>query len=133
MSIEDWLTGFLDRHRMRFAPHDWPQPETEEDDAFMGLWLRAFTAHATVEDEADEASADLGPTPPRFRNDHLPAVLEGIKALRIRRAEAESARRAATARALQEPDDPLVFPAGINSAAELWRKLARDYSEQCRT
>lgn len=81
--VKDWIGGFLQRHKARFAPHDWPADDaTEEGREFLLGWLTGFATRVVTEDEANAASIALAATPPRFRNEHLPAVLGAIDATR---------------------------------------------------
>jgi len=75
MLIKNWIAGFLEKHRARFGIDDWGIPGTEEFADFVRIWLAAFIAEKITEEEADSASIALGKLPPRFRMDHLPAIL----------------------------------------------------------
>ena len=79
---KDWLQRFLRLHRDRFAPDDWPTVGNNDYLEFGRLWLAAFRDEAVHESEANEASLKLGPNPPRFRPDHLPAVMKMIRQMR---------------------------------------------------
>jgi len=80
--VRDWLDDFLERHRRRFNPFDWPEPGSDENADYARMWLDAFVRDKVREQEADAASVRLGQTPPNWRNDHLPAVMAEIKAMR---------------------------------------------------
>jgi len=78
MLVKNWIAGFLERHRMRFAIDDWPVLGTEDFRDFGRMWIKAFTDNEITEEEANRASLWLGRMPPRFRMDHLPAMLKVI-------------------------------------------------------
>lgn len=80
--IKDWVDDFLERHRRRFNPFDWPEPGSEEGIDYARMWLDAFLRERVREQEADAASIRLGTNPPRFRNDHIPNVMAEVKAMR---------------------------------------------------
>lgn len=84
----EWIPFFLVRHRDRFAPHDWPADSTDEYIDMLTDWLDAFRAGGVSEDEANRASRRLSLSPPRWKREHLPAVVETIKTMRIERAPA---------------------------------------------
>lgn len=88
--IKDWLPGFLNRYRQRWAPTDWPAADSEDHVEFARIWYDAFMKldPKPRESEADTASIRLGPDPPRWRNDHLPRVLAEIRAVRAANAVA---------------------------------------------
>lgn len=74
-----WITEFLAAHRLRFNPGDWPARGTLENKEFVRLWIEAFKDEDVSEQEANTASIRLGTAPPRFRLDHLPAVIAVIR------------------------------------------------------
>lgn len=99
--IRDWVLRFLNDHQLRFRPTDFPATGTIENREFVRLWMTAFADESVSEREAQAASAKLGTNPPRFRNDHLPAVIAIVRQARKTapsrtldaRQEAETASR----------------------------------------
>ena len=87
--IKDWIYGFLKRHLLRYPSADWPDPHTEDGQEFVKLWFQAFKLAGVTEVEADTASVRLASNPPRFRTDHIPAIIREVEA--IRRANAAAA------------------------------------------
>lgn len=87
----EWVPFFLIRHRERFAPHDWPADDSEEYVDMLEDWLAAFRGGSVSEDEATRASRRLTLNPPRWKREHLPAVIETVKTMRAERAPADSA------------------------------------------
>ena len=83
MKVIDFLDDFLKTHRGRYVPHDWPENGTEEWIQYRRLWLSAFIERRVTKNEADTASVRCGSNPPRFRNDHLPRILNEIEAFRL--------------------------------------------------
>ena len=116
--VEQWLPGFLARHRMRYRPFDWPEAGTEEAAVYARMWLRAFIDKDVTESEADEASESLATSPPRFRSDHVPAVIRAIESDRARRRPAFVCVPCTPA----EPD-PIHWPEDM-TPGEYWRALA---------
>jgi hypothetical protein len=97
MAVRDWLGGFLERHRARFSPHDWPAPAAEEESReFMLGWLSMLSRNGVTEQEADVASCRLMETPPNFRREHAPMVLEAVKQLRAERHQGNDASASST-------------------------------------
>lgn len=81
--VRSWIYGFLERHRTRYAPIDWPNDFTTEDGLeFTKLWITAFATRQVTEDEADIASISLAAEPPNFRREHIPMVVHAIEASR---------------------------------------------------
>lgn len=80
--VRDWIAGFLDRHRARFAPHDWPDPGSEEWLAYVKGWITALKLREVSEPLAEAASERLAASPPRFRADHIPAILGAVEEIR---------------------------------------------------
>ncbi len=74
----DWLPVFFDRHRKRYAAPDWPAIGSEDENLVADLWLHHFRRKRVTEDEAEYASKSLAMHPPKFRNDHLPALMDEI-------------------------------------------------------
>ena len=90
--VKEWISGFLKRHKALFGPNDWPSGEDAEDARkWVGMWITAFATRQVTEPEADEASCLLGPSPPNFRREHLPAVLAMVDDLRKRRGGSNGA------------------------------------------
>jgi hypothetical protein len=86
MPVRDWIAGFLDRHRTRFDPHDWPTSDgSEEMRVYVQTWVTAFNLKEVGEKEADEASRRLSLSPPNFRREHIPMVVQAIDQLRAER------------------------------------------------
>jgi hypothetical protein len=84
--IRDWLGEFLDRHKARYNPHDWPAGEaTEEYDVYVRTWHTEFATRHVTKSEADEASARLAANPPNFRREHIPMVVHAIEQIRAER------------------------------------------------
>jgi hypothetical protein len=76
-----WIDKFLTRYRRRFDPHDWP---SDGDDwfEFVAGWVAAFRKHRVAEGEANAAAVTLAEYPPRYRNEHLPALLTLVRSNR---------------------------------------------------
>jgi hypothetical protein len=81
-----WITDFLDRHRARYAPPDWPANRDEMREWLRG-WVLALDRIQAVEQEADDASLALVLAPPQWRREHIPAVIGAIAAARRVAAE----------------------------------------------
>jgi hypothetical protein len=90
--VKDWISGFLDRHRARFNPPDWPDPETGEWVEYVKGWITAFATKQISEAEADEASRLLVLTPPRWRQDHIPALVSAVLTVRGQKSATDRAR-----------------------------------------
>ena len=74
----DWIARYLTRYRRQFDPHDWPTDPTDYFE-FAALWVDRFTKHQITEGEANAAALQLAECPPKFRNDHLPAVVAVVQ------------------------------------------------------
>jgi hypothetical protein len=83
--IRNWVGDFLGRHRARFNPADWPEAGCDEWYEYVKGWIKAFALKAITEAEADEASQHLTLVPPKWRLDHIPAVVRQVEALRAER------------------------------------------------
>jgi hypothetical protein len=81
----DWLPGFLERHRARFDPFDWPTPDSGDYVDCLLDWQAAFAAKGVTEDEATRASRRLTFNPPKYRREHIPAMLATVASLRAER------------------------------------------------
>jgi hypothetical protein len=81
-SVNTWISHFLAGHRLRFGGDDWPAQGTETNKQFVRMWIEAFKLENVEEWEADLASVRLGTLPPRFRTDHLPAVIGMVREMR---------------------------------------------------
>jgi hypothetical protein len=90
--VKDWIIPFLDRHRARFNPPDWPDPETGEWIEYVKGWITACATKQISEAEADEASRLLVLTPPRWRQDHIPALVSAVLAVRGQKSAMTQAR-----------------------------------------
>lgn len=98
MLIREWITGFLERHRALFSPHDWPTDGSEEAAEYVKGWITAFATKQVSEPEASLASRRLVTTPPNWRREHIPAVVKMIEEIRKEKggeAPADSTREAA--------------------------------------
>ena len=80
MSVPEWIDDFLERHRARLDPFDWPNEH--EWFAYVGPWLAAFADDGVSEPEAEAASVRLALAPPRYRREHLPAVMAIVRETR---------------------------------------------------
>lgn len=118
--VEDWLPAFLARHRMRYRPFDWPEPDTEEEIVYARLWLRAFIERDVTEEEAEEASESLATQAPRYRSDHIPAVIRAVERERMRRRP--DYKPEAVIFPACKPD-PFIVPEDM-TPAEAWRAIA---------
>lgn len=86
MAVKDWITEFLDRHKARFDPHDWPAADAPDERLdFVRGWITAFSLKEVGEKEADEASRRLTISPPNFRREHIPMVLHALEQIRAER------------------------------------------------
>jgi hypothetical protein len=57
MAVKEWIGEFLERHKARFDPHDWPAAEAAEERLeYTRTWVTAFSLKSITRDEADEAS-----------------------------------------------------------------------------
>ncbi len=135
MMTPDELTRFLDRHRIRYAPHDWPDPESEDYGLFIEVWIHAFLKADVNYEDAEQASVELGAKPPRFRSDHLPAILEGVREIEHQRSVgrqsmANQAWREAMRGAASLPPEPK--PPGITDWRKDWRKFAASLADRSR-
>jgi hypothetical protein len=118
--LDDWLFEFLTRHQMRYRPFDWPTLDSEEGMMFLEVWSRAFRGANVTEADADEASISLGAAPPRYRSEHLPAILKAVRVIR----EGRSSRlRVYESPYPANPPDPVVLPDGVKDYQEYWRYL----------
>lgn len=79
--VKNWIHGFLRRHKARFKPHDWPDSESDAEEAreFMIMWLVAFEGKNVSEGEADIASRLLASTPPHWRRQHIEMVMAKVE------------------------------------------------------
>lgn len=130
-SVSDWLCSFVVRHRKRYAPFDFPEPGSEDEVLFLEVWSRQFDKHGVIESEADEASISLGATPPRYRSEHLPAILKAVAAAREERAS----RFRVYHSPLPEPSkDPIIWPEGVRVGdyRKLLRRLSADLDQQAK-
>ena len=75
MLVKNWIVDFFEKHRARFGITDWDAPGTEAYRDQVRMMLIAFKTHDVNEKEANDASLALGMVPPRFRNDHIPALI----------------------------------------------------------
>lgn len=81
--VKSWIRGFLERHRARYGPMDWPNGfDTEDGLEFIKLWITALATRQVTEAEADNASMSLASEPPNFRREHIPMVVHAIDAAR---------------------------------------------------
>lgn len=78
----DWVPGFMLLHRERFDPHDWPAADSAKFEAMVEDWAAALTAERVTEAEAKRASRRLVAKPPKYRRDHLPAILAAVRRMR---------------------------------------------------
>lgn len=123
VDVDDWLFDFLERHRKRYRPFDWPEPGSDEDLLFAEVWSHAFRRDGVAEREADDASIALGPTPPRYRSDHLPAILRAV-----RQGREERATRIRVYSPPPSPE-PAAWPDGVPAGdmMALWRHMAEKH------
>jgi hypothetical protein len=92
MAVKEWIGEFLERHKARFDPHDWPAAEAAEERLeYTRTWVTAFSLKSITRDEADEASRRLGPTPPNYRREHIPMVVHAVEQLRAERSPTAAA------------------------------------------
>lgn len=96
MLVKHWISGFIDRHRARFDPHDWPADGSDEWREYLTGWVTAFATAQVSETEADSASIALVETPPNFRREHLPAVMKAVRERRPEAVAPASTREAAS-------------------------------------
>lgn len=80
--VREWLPDFLDRHRARHKPHDWPPEDSDAYAVFMKGWISHLSLKEATEAEADAASERLMLSPPRWQQEHLPAVIRVIEEFR---------------------------------------------------
>lgn len=130
MLVRDWIMDFLHRHRARFGPHDWPAPGSEEFAEFLHGWLNAFSRHSITREEADAASLKLVECPPRYRNDHLPALITSVEITRQVNGHWNRAGRESRAPREYDPDEiaglrELAEKQGNDLATRSVRELAR--------
>ena len=123
--VDDWLVNFLERHAKRYRPFDWPTLDTDEGILFLEVWSRALRDANVNEADADEASIRLGSEPPRYRSDHLPAVLKAVREIRAER----SSRCRIYEPGATSPAEPIVWPEGVapGDMKALWRHLAGEH------
>lgn len=136
--IRDWVGAFLIRHMDRFDPHDWPDPENETKwDLYERLWVVAFEHHKIMEHEAERASERLAETPPRYRKDHIPAVVKSILATRdaAHRAAAQTslAKEVAEAKARRETRlrETREYEEKLAALTQFWEALDPDERALC--
>lgn len=92
MAVRNWIDGFLERHKARFNPNDWPDAESSDEmDEYVRCWVTAFVLKDVAEKEADEASRRLVLAPPNWRRDHIPAVVAAVEQLRAEKGPAAGA------------------------------------------
>lgn len=84
--IKSWILDFMLAHIRRHFVEDFPMLGSDESKQFVRMWHYQFTEHQVTEREADAASNALGGNPPRFRPDHLPALMAMIHELRAKAA-----------------------------------------------
>jgi hypothetical protein len=93
----DWVPEFLEEHRERFRPHDWPRlNEAEAYAALVADWQYALARNRVTREEARAASRAMLANPPGFRREHIPALLTAVRGVRAARAAsaADTSRRA---------------------------------------
>ena len=123
MGARTWVEGFLLRHQARFDPPNWPTAP-EELAVFLAGFVAGLDGRGVTEAEAEAASVALmaAADHPRFRDEHLPRLLERVRADR----DAARARVRWTPEAVPR-DDPW---------QDLWDRLDDDarvrYREQAR-
>lgn len=97
----DWVPAFIAMHRDRFDPHDWPAADSAKYEAMVEDWAVALAAERVTDAEARRASRRLVAKPPRYRRDHLPAILAAVRRMRAdhdtRAASLDEAKRLAAA------------------------------------
>jgi hypothetical protein len=88
MSTEpEWLRPYLKRYLNTIGPHDWPTEADEWDDFVEGwAFALAIPSPPISEAEADAARVRLAMSPPAFKRQHLPAVIEVVLKMRERDA-----------------------------------------------
>ncbi len=81
-----WVQKFLRKHIDWHQPSEgtWPKPGSVELAEFEQIWDSAFAGNNVTDDMAYAASKRLlqSVDRPRFRNDHLPAILKAVEDLR---------------------------------------------------
>jgi hypothetical protein len=82
MAIKDWICDLMEKHRARFNPHDWPGVGSDEFVEYVKGWITAFALLHVGEDEAEAASRRLTMSPPNFRREHVPMLIDAIKQIR---------------------------------------------------
>jgi hypothetical protein len=124
--VKEWIVGFLERHRARFAPNDWPDPDSKPEDwiEFVKGWVTAFALKQISEAEADEASRRLALDPPQWRRDHVPAVVKAVEALRGAKAGPPVASDDRAAAVAASRDCPGCSGSGYGSAVDAARTQA---------
>lgn len=77
-----WISEFMAAHRERFDPHDWPPGDSEKYAHMVEDWAAAFASEKITEPEARRASRRLVAKPPKYKREHLPAILNAIRHMR---------------------------------------------------
>lgn len=80
--IKYWIHDFLGKHWTRYRRIDWPDASSPAAQDLARVWMRAFIEHRVTEEEANLASERLGMNPPKYRDDHIPAILHEVEAIR---------------------------------------------------
>ncbi len=81
MLTKEWLSMFLERHKVRNPRNDWHAPDSDAGREMWRGYLDGFIGAKVKKSEADAASVRIadGDDPPRFVEDHLPALLAQIE------------------------------------------------------
>lgn len=82
MKVDDWFGLFIMAHMARFPREDWPAEMSQDASEFFGAWRHQFVIKGLTEDVATRASLDLAGDPPRWKADHLPAILKAAAEVR---------------------------------------------------
>lgn len=82
MKVDDWFGLFIMSHMARFPREDWPAEMSQDASEFFGAWRHQFILKGLTEDVATRASLDLAGEPPRWKADHLPAILKAAAEVR---------------------------------------------------
>jgi hypothetical protein len=82
--VEGWIGDFYVKHADRCPREDWPDAGTEAESSFIEAWKHAFVTRGVEHRFADLASLEMASDPPKFLDQHLPALVKASLELRRR-------------------------------------------------
>lgn|GEM_PF-3924936 len=96
MSIEQWFFRWLDHHQFLHPNRGWVTTGHPDAFTFYVGWMECFTRMGATEEICNAASKRMQENPPRFLNEHMPAIKLAIAEV----------RREQQASSVSSPDQP---------------------------